>query len=178
MPIRPAFIFRICSTYRAIKEGEEEEEPPGVACGSDCTYNRKCCFYCYGTSKHPCGKRGRFRKSPPSRRSFCSSSALNPAVSPLSPPSLPASKPLRLKKENSYLLVYWGCVLTIYHVCIYSWVRIVSLVLFEAGGECLKKKKWFGKYAFFFFLVLKLKKKNNRQKATTKNPTKTHLSLP
>lgn len=114
--------------------------------------------------EHPFGKCGKFQKSPFSRWSFspllfvCTKTIHITAISPLFPLLLPASKPLWLKKkENSYLLVYLGCVLTIYHVCIYLWVNIVSLVLFEDGGECFKNMVW--EICFFFSLVLKLKKK-------------------
>lgn len=116
--------------------------------------------------EHPFGKCGKFQKSPFSRWSFspllfvCTKTIHITAISPLFPLLLPASKPLWLKKkENSYLLVYLGCVLTIYHVCIYLWVNIVSLVLFEDGGECFKNMVW--EICFFFSLVLKLKKKKN-----------------
>lgn len=124
--------------------------------------------------EHPFGKCGKVQKSPFSRWSFsplllvCTKAIRITAVSPLFPLLLPASKPFQLKKrkENSYLLVYWGCVLPIYHVCIYLWVKIVSLVLFGAGGECFKNTVWdicfFCCCSFFLFLVLKLKKKTPR----------------
>lgn len=81
--------------------------------------------------------------SPAGLSALCSSSALNhpchcrlPALFSLAP-RIPTIT-IKNRKESSYLLVYLGCVLTIYHVCIYLWVKIVSLVLFEAGGECFK----------------------------------------
>lgn len=119
--------------------------------------------------EHPFGKCGKVQKSPFSCWSFsplllvCTKAIHITAISLLFPLLLPASKPFWLKKrkENSYLLVYWGCVLPIYHVCIYLWVKIVSLVLFEADGECFKNMVWdtcFFCCWSFFLLVLKLKK--------------------
>lgn len=115
-------------------------------------------FFIAMAQEHPFGKCGKFQKSPFSGWSFspllvCTKAIHITAISPLFPLLLPASKPFRLKKrkENSYLLVYWGCVLPIYHVCIYLWVKIVSLVLFEAGGECFKKNMV---WEICFFVVL------------------------
>lgn len=126
--------------------------------------------------EHPLGKCGKVQKSPFSCWPFsplllvCTKAIRVTAISPLFPLLLPASKPFRLKKrkENSYLLVYWGCVLPIYHVCIYLWVKIVSLVLFGAGGECFKNTVWdicFFCCSLFLLLVLKLKKKTTLESA-------------
>lgn len=117
--------------------------------------------------EHPFGKCGRVQKSPFSRWPFsplliCTKAIRITAVSLLFPLLLPASKPFRLKKrkENSYLLVYWGCVLPIYHVCIYLWVKIVSLVLFD--GECFKITIWdICFFLLFFFSFPSLKTKKN-----------------
>lgn len=126
--------------------------------------------------EHPFGKCGKVQKSPFSRWSFsplllvCTKAIHITAVSLLFLLLLPASKPFQLKKrkENSYLLVYWGCVLPIYHVCIYLWVKIVSLVLFGAGGECFKNMVWdicFFLLFFFSFPSLKTKKKKPLESA-------------
>lgn len=130
--------------------------------------------------EHPFGKCGKVQKSPFSHWSFspllpvCTKAIHVSAVSPLFPLLLSASKPFWLKKrkENSYLLVYWGCVLPIYHVCIYLWVKIVSLVLFEAGGECFKNMVWdicFFCCSFFSFPSLKTKRKKTTPRVCPDN---------